>query len=70
MSHCRLQRIDRAESGILYFMYEYFSDDKNPENDQNLIPTGVALWDAPAFHKEIYSVLNTVPTVNPTGRIA
>lgn len=66
----RLRRIDRSENDVLYFMYEYFSDDKNPENDQNLIPAGIGIKDAPNFHQELCSLLNEVSNKNPTARIA
>jgi predicted phage terminase large subunit-like protein len=66
----RLLRIDKAEDDMLYFMYEYFSDDLNPENDQNLIPAGVSMSDAPKFHKELCRLLDTVSNTNPTARIA
>ena len=36
----REYRIARSEYDILYFTYEYFSDDRNPDNDDNLIPAG------------------------------
>jgi hypothetical protein len=49
---------------------EYFSDDKNPENDQNLIPAGIGIKDAPSFHQELCSLLNEVSNKNPTARIA
>ncbi|MCW2279098.1 phage terminase large subunit [Heliophilum fasciatum] len=66
----RLRRIDRSEFDVLYFMYEYFSDDKNPENEQNLIPAGTSIDDAPRFHKELCDLLRIVSVANPTARIA
>src|SRR5690625_7883889 len=36
----RLKRIHRAEYDVLYFGMEYFSEDGNPDNPDNLIPAG------------------------------
>ncbi|QGG47644.1 phage terminase large subunit [Heliorestis convoluta] len=66
----RLRRIERAESDVLSFIYEYFSDDLNPENDQNLIPAGTSYEQAPKFHQELCNLLRTVSIDNPTARIA
>lgn len=65
----RLERIDRAEDDVLFFMYEYFSDMKNPENEQNLIPAGVSINEAPKFHAELCKILDEVSSVNLTARI-
>ncbi|ACV64601.1 phage uncharacterized protein [Desulfofarcimen acetoxidans DSM 771] len=65
----RLKRIDRSESDVLYFMYEYFSDSKNPANEQNLIPAGVSLAIAPNFHRDLCGILDEVSSLNPTARI-
>src|SRR5690625_6287056 len=37
----RLKRIHRAEHDVLYFGMEYFSEDGNADNPDNLIPAGV-----------------------------
>jgi len=66
----KLKRIDRSENDVLYFMYEYFSDDRNPINDQNLIPAGTTLDDAPKFHGQLCEQLDEVSNTNPTTRIA
>ncbi|MFS0841249.1 phage terminase large subunit [Paenibacillus sp. 1P03SA] len=65
----RLKRIDRGESDVLYFMYEYFSDERNPENDGNLIPLGTRLEDAPRFHGELCDILNVVSTLELNARV-
>ena len=65
----KLNRIDRSESDILYFMYEYFSDNKNPENEQNLIPAGVNIEDAPNFLWELCAILNEVSNTNLNARV-
>jgi predicted phage terminase large subunit-like protein len=51
-------------------MYEYFSDDRNPENDQNLIPAGVSMNSSPDFHIELCQLLNEVSNDRKTARIA
>ncbi len=65
----KLKRIDRAEQSVLYFMYEYFSDNRNPENEQNLIPAGINLEDAPNFHRELCNILDEVSNIHITARI-
>ena len=65
----KLQRIDRSEADVLYFMYEYFSDNRNPENEQNLIPAGVNIEDAPTFHQDLCAILDEVSNTNPAARI-
>src|SRR5690625_6006887 len=57
----RLRRIHRAESDLLYFAYEYFGDDLNPDNDGNWIPkygdnTANVVSHAPDFHAEICEI--------------
>lgn len=54
----RLKRIHRAEHDMLYYMYEYFSDDCNPENDDNLIPAGQTYENAAEFHEELCELLD------------
>lgn len=56
----RLKRIHRAEHDFLYFMYEYFSDERNPENDSNLIPKGQTYENAADFHIELCSILDEI----------
>lgn len=65
----REYRIARSEYDILYFTYEYFSDDRNPDNDDNLIPAGVGIDDAPGFHVELCEKLNEQSLYNPTKNI-
>lgn len=62
-------RVLRSEYDVLYFAYEYFSYDKNPENENNLIPEGITYDDAPDFHKELCSKLNEL-NETPTKKIA
>jgi len=56
----RMRRIHRGEYDFLYFMYEYFSEDRNPGNPSNLIPAGVTMEDAADFHRELSGLLNNV----------
>lgn len=50
----------RSRQDILFFTYEFFSDERNPDNDGNLIPSGVFLEDAPNIHKELSDLLKDV----------
>lgn len=63
-------RIARSEYDILYFTYEYFSEERNPENDDNLIPKGVFIEDAPEFHVELCEKLQEQSLLKPTKNIA
>lgn len=65
-----LKRIDRSEKDILYFAYEYFSENKNPDNQGNLIPIGVNIEHAPDFHRELTDILDEVSNVDVGKRIA
>ena len=50
----------RSRVDILFFTYEFFSTDRNPENDGNLIPEGVTIEDAPDIHRELAELLQDV----------
>ncbi|MDR7207584.1 hypothetical protein [Priestia megaterium] len=63
------ERITRCWGSTLEYMYEYFSHDKNPENENNLIPEGIGIEDAPAFHRELTDYLDSYHS-DPTQRIA
>lgn len=67
-THIQLYRVLRSSYDILYFAYEYFSEDRNETNNTNLIPKGVAITDAPEFHAELCSKLSEVHE-NPTKKI-
>lgn len=56
----KLKRVHRGEHDVLYFGMEYFSEDGNPGNDDNLIPAGVSVKNAAKFHKELTSMLDDV----------
>ncbi|WP_345817311.1 phage terminase large subunit (plasmid) [Bacillus licheniformis] len=63
------ERILRCWTSTLEFMYEYFSDDRNPENENNLIPEGITIFDAPDFHGELTRYLDSF-MVDVTQRLA
>lgn len=67
--YSRVYRMTRGYFDSLFFAYEYFSDDKNPENETNLIPKGVGLETAPDFHRELTGKLDELNTVNPIKNI-
>ena len=56
----KLKRVHRAEHDLLYFMIEYFSEDANPNNVDNLIPSGVNYENSADFHKELCSLLDEI----------
>lgn len=58
----------RCEYDVLFFMYEYFSDDRNPDNEDNLVPEGTKYEDAPAIHHELCNKLNELNS-KPTKKI-
>lgn len=62
-------RVLRSNYDVLYFAYEYFSEERNPENENNLIPAGTVFENAPDFHKELCSKLDEL-TIKPTKKIA
>lgn len=61
-------RILRSEYDVIYFAYEYFSDEKNPENENNLMPLGCTVENAPDFHHELSSKLDELND-NVTAKI-
>src|SRR5690625_3911284 len=65
----RLKRIHRAEHDVLYFVYEYFSEEGNPDNSSNLIPAGQVYKDAADFHRELCSILDKVTQGDITTNI-
>ncbi|WP_245415721.1 phage terminase large subunit [Alteribacter populi] len=72
----RLKRIHRAEVDLLYFAYEYFGDDLNPDNDGNWIPRyddsnpDTITSNAPFFHGEICEIMNDVSHVRRNDKVA
>ncbi|WP_258535640.1 phage terminase large subunit [Bacillus sp. 03113] len=56
----KLNRVHRAEHDLIYFTYEYFSEDCNSDNSSNLIPAGQSLQNAADFHRTLCSLLDEV----------
>ncbi|WP_214796593.1 MULTISPECIES: phage terminase large subunit [unclassified Exiguobacterium] len=65
-----LTRVTRSHEDTLFFMYEYFSDERNPENEGNIIPAGVTIDDAPDFHHTLANHLNVLSNDEITKRLA
>ncbi|MBX6361293.1 MAG: hypothetical protein IRZ03_14575 [Acidobacterium ailaaui] len=72
----RLKRIHRAEFDFAYFMYEYFSDERNPENDDNIIrndddgtPHDPIDKLAP-IHREFFDLCDYIDHVKPNDNLA
>ena len=65
----RVYRITRGYFDILFYTYEYFSEERNPENENNLIPKGVTIESAPDFHRELCDKLDKLNTVDKTKNI-
>jgi len=65
-----LDRIDRSEHDQLYFAYEYFSEELNPDNEGNLIPAGITYKDAPDFHHELTEIMNVLSMEELNKRVA
>ena len=55
-----MKRVHKGEHDVLYFGMEYFSEDGNPGNDENLIPAGINVRNAADFHKELTAMLDEV----------
>jgi predicted phage terminase large subunit-like protein len=66
----RLKRIHRAEYDTLYFVYEYFSEEMNPDNPDNLIPAGQRFEDAASFHRELCGLLDELTRGNIDTNVA
>src|SRR5690625_2016822 len=66
----RLKRIHRAEHDVLYFGMEYFSEDGNADNPDNLIPEGVNVGNAAKFHRQLTNMLDDVTRGNVSRHIA
>lgn len=66
----KLKRVHRAEYDMLYFMLEYFSEDGNPDNPDNLIPTGINYENSADFHKELCGLLDGITRGEQTSNVA
>lgn len=65
----QLYRMMRGYYDVLFFAYEYFSEDSNPENETNLIPADTVITQAPLFHSELCAKLDELTTVKRTKKI-
>lgn len=66
----QVRRIHRGEKDVLYFGMEYFSEDVNPGNADNLIPAGVNVDNAAHFHKQLCDMLEDVSSGEQQRHIA
>jgi predicted phage terminase large subunit-like protein len=66
----KLKRVHRAEHDMLYFMYEYFSDEGNPQNPDNLIPAGNTINNAADFHRTLCALLDEITTGKQQTNVA
>ncbi|MFP4811350.1 hypothetical protein ACLFLF_08120 [Mammaliicoccus sciuri] len=66
----QLKRINDCEYDVALFSVEYFSDDANPENDENLIPGGSNYENMSDFHKELTGMLSRVASGEKNDNIA
>jgi predicted phage terminase large subunit-like protein len=66
----KLKRVHRAEHDMLYFMYEYFSEEGNPGNPDNLVPAGTSMDKAADFHRTLCALLDEVTTGKQSTNVA
>jgi predicted phage terminase large subunit-like protein len=66
----KLKRVHRAEHDMLFFMHEYFSDEGNPGNPDNLIPAGITIDKAAEFHRTLCALLDEVTTGKQSTNVA
>lgn len=65
----KLERVERCSDNILEFAYEYFSDEKNPGNMNNLIPEGSKIQNSAKFHVDLCNLLNVVSSTEVNKRV-
>lgn len=65
----KLQRVHDCEHDVLRFTYEYFSDELNPDNESNLIPSGQTLENAADFHVTLCSLLDDITEGNTKSNV-
>lgn len=66
----RMERVHRAERDFLFFMYEYFSEERNPDNPANLIPAGQTMENAADFHRELCGLLDAITRGESSMKVA
>lgn len=65
----KVRRVHRGEYDLLYFAYEFFAEDYNPENASNLIPKGQTYETAADFHTELCGLLDDITSGKITTNI-
>lgn len=66
----QLERINSCEYDVARFAIEYFSDDANPDNDENLIPKGNNYENMSDFHHEFCEMLSSIARKEDDENIA
>lgn len=66
----QLIRINESEFDVARFAVEYFSDDINPDNEDNLLPSGVNYDTMSDFHKELCGLLSDVSDTTEKTNVA
>jgi predicted phage terminase large subunit-like protein len=66
----RIERIHDCEFNLIRYMIEYFSEDGNPDNPDNLIPKGVNVLNSAHFHKTLCSLLDEITKGNQSTHVA
>lgn len=66
----RIKRIHLGETDILFFALEYFSEDGNPTNADNLIPKGTDYDNSADFHRELCGMLDAVSEDEKSKNVA
>lgn len=56
----RIERVHKGEQDVLYFGLTYFSEDLNPDNQDNLIPSGTGYENSAEFHKMLTGMFDDV----------
>ena len=66
----QLIRINESEFDVARMAVEYFSDDMNPDNDENLLPEGVNLETMSSFHKDLCGLLSGIASGEKRENVA
>lgn len=66
----QLIRINESEFDVARFAVEYFSDDLNPDNEDNLLPSGINYDTMSDFHKELCGLLSDVSDTTEKTNVA
>lgn len=56
----RVGRVHRGERDVIYFGMTYFSEDGNPDNADNLIPSGTNIENSADFHKMLCGLFDDI----------